>query len=343
MLKNKSHYFNRVHVLGTRGEWSLKWDAYFLIETLKILGIEYSESRLAHKQVVYLPSRYGAPNSHYHLLGNKIIFDFFHGHPDGSEEAASLFRRICNARSKFAGIRVSNSLMEGLLVDNGFEGKLFKIPIGVELEWFPFRTTEAKHAVRDKLGIPQGAVVLGSFQKDGIGWRGGDDPKLIKGPDIFLKGIEILQNDVPELFVLLTGPARGYVKQGLTKLGVPFKHLTNLHASEIGEAYRALDAYLVTSREEGGPKAVLETMASGVPLITTSVGQVVDIVDHEKTAWISEVEDSEAIAHWALRALEDQTNTERVVKKARAVAEKYSHASLVEEWKKAFQPFLTID
>ena len=64
------------------------------------------------------------------------------------------------------------------------------------------------------------AMVIGSFQKDGSGWKEGLIPKMVKGPDIFLRAIEILNNSIPELFVLLTGSARGYVRHGLEKMKV---------------------------------------------------------------------------------------------------------------------------
>jgi len=35
--------------------------------------------------------------------------------------------------------------------------------------------------------------------------------------------------------------------------------------------------YLVTSREEGGPKALLESMASGIPVVSTRVGMADDL------------------------------------------------------------------
>ena len=63
------------------------------------------------------------------------------------------------------------------------------------------------------------------WQKDGVGWRDGLEPKLIKGPDILLGAVERLRELVPELYVLLTGPARGYVIQGLERAGVAFRHV----------------------------------------------------------------------------------------------------------------------
>ena len=69
------------------------------------------------------------------------------------------------------------------------------------------------------------AFVVGSFQKDGVGWEEGLEPKLIKGPDVLLAAVERLRQRVPELWLLLTAPARGYVKEGLERIGVPYRHL----------------------------------------------------------------------------------------------------------------------
>src|SRR4030042_5423029 len=103
--------------------------------------------------------------------------------------------------------------------------KVFLIPIAINLSFFPVQTEESRRQARAQLGLPESAVVIGSFQKDGNGWGEGLEPKLIKGPDVFLKTISILKESISELFILLSGPARGYVKKGLEELKVPYKHV----------------------------------------------------------------------------------------------------------------------
>ena len=61
--------------------------------------------------------------------------------------------------------------------------------------------------------------------------------------------------------------------------------------------YHALDVCLVTSRQEGGPKAVLESMASGVPLVTTRVGQAMDLVKSGENGFMVDVEDVDGLVH----------------------------------------------
>jgi glycosyltransferase involved in cell wall biosynthesis len=71
--------------------------------------------------------------------------------------------------------------------------------------------------------------------------------------------------------------------------------------------YHALDLYLVTSRNEGGPKSVLESMASGVPLVTTAVGMAPDVVLDGINGRLCSSFDPEAIAAIATELLDDDT------------------------------------
>ena len=41
-----------------------------------------------------------------------------------------------------------------------------------------------------------------------------------------------------------------------------------------------LDMYMVTSREEGGPMGLLESMACGVPVVSTPVGMAPDLLQN---------------------------------------------------------------
>ena len=109
-----------------------------------------------------------------------------------------------------------------------------------------------------------------------------------------------LPEPVPELYVLLTGPARGYVRSGLDRLGIPYRHLLLPDVDAVAPVYSAIDVCLVASRDEGGPRAVLESMASRVPLVTTRVGQAADLVRHGENGWMVEPEDVEGLVAWTL-------------------------------------------
>jgi glycosyltransferase involved in cell wall biosynthesis len=218
--------------------------------------------------------------------------------------------------------------------------KVFLIPIGINLSYFQPQTPETRKKIRAKYQIPESAVVIGSFQKDGNGWGEGLEPKYIKGPDIFLQTLEILKSRIPELFVLLSGPARGYVKRGLETLGIPYRHYFLDNYPQVGELFQALDVYIVASRQEGGPKAILESMASRVPLVTTRVGQAMDLVKHEQNAWMVDVEDAEGLAHWAEYAIEHHGSLADVLSQGQKTATANSYEAQIPLWHGFMQGFV---
>jgi len=99
-----------------------------------------------------------------------------------------------------------------------------------------------------------------------------------------------------KIFVILTGPARGYVKKQLKKMKIPFKHLYLQNYQKIAKLYNLLDCYIISSRLEGGPLAILEVWASGIPLISTKVGMVADIAKDGFDSLLAETEDAKKIS-----------------------------------------------
>ena len=198
-----------------------------------------------------------------------------------------------------------------------------------------------KKSARAELGIPQSAFVVGSFQKDGVGWGDGMEPKLIKGPDIFVETMKRLKKDIPELFVLLSGPARGFVKKGLDEAGIPYWHGYLKAYPDIATLFQALDLYVVASRQEGGPKAILESMSSGVPLVTTRVGQAMDLVKHGENAFMVGVVDVDALASYSLQVYRAaQADLQPMLAAGRRTAEANIYESQIPLWAEFMKGFV---
>ena len=275
---------------------------------------------------------------------HRLGFAYFHGRPGtGVPEFDRLYEAFCRQKDTICRVQVSHSEMRDIVLESGIDAsKVFMIPIGINLSFFPVQTTESMKASRRLLGIPDSAVVIGSFQKDGNGWKEGMEPKFVKGADVLLDTVKLLRDSIPELFVLLSGPARGFVMAGLEKIQVPYKHLFVDSYEELWRLYHALDVYLVTSRQEGGPKGVLESMAAGIPLVTTRVGQAMDIVKSGFNGWVADVEDSEGLAHWAGHAVEDSDDRARVITHARQTAEDNSYDAQLPLWREFMHGFVKV-
>lgn len=300
--------FSRLMVVRDFAGWSLDADALALKKCCRQIGLPMASGLRAgysDKQVLFFTDQFALlkPEA---WRNHRLAFAYFHGHPGtGVEEFDAVYDCFKKNHERFSRVQVSHSEMRDVLLETGVAaGKVRMIPIAVDVSLFQPASTAQRMRKRRELGIPESAFVVGSFQKDGVGWGEGNEPKLIKGPDVFVDVLTKIKARIPELFVLLSGPARGYVMQRLAAAGIPWRHVFFKHFSDLPPLYHALDAYLVSSRQEGGPKAVLESMASGIPLVTTRVGQAMDLVDNGSNAFMSDVNDCDRLAGQLLQVYE---------------------------------------
>ena len=173
---------------------------------------------------------------------------------------------------------------------------MHRIPIGIDIDVFRPRTTAVRLAATGSSGCRTSAFVVGSFQKDGVGWAEGLEPKLIKGPDVLLAVCRAAcREPCPSCYVLLTGPARGYVRSGLDRLGIPYRHPLLPDVDAVAPALpgdRRLPRRLA---RRGWAAGCARVDGVRVPLVTTRVGQAADLVRHGENGWMVEPEDVEGL------------------------------------------------
>lgn len=173
---------------------------------------------------------------------------------------------------------------------------------GVQVVYQPFYVNEkifrnygkSRQELAGLLGIDyeriKNKTLIGSFQRDTLG---ADlvSPKWQKGPELLLEILSKLPNRRDWLLVL-AGPRRHFVISECEKLGIPYFYygqvpvagtddlcLNNISQEKISLLYNLLDCYLVTSKSEGGPKAILEASFCRIPIFSTDVGLAPDILD----------------------------------------------------------------
>jgi glycosyltransferase involved in cell wall biosynthesis len=82
-----------------------------------------------------------------------------------------------------------------------------------------------------------------------------------------------------------------------------------------------MDAFVLPSLTEGCPHALLEAMASGLPVIATSVGGVPEIVTDNETGILVPPSDPDAIRDAVLRLMDDDSLADLLRRNARALVE----------------------
>jgi len=327
---------SRLFAVGERTGWSVDEDARHVEASARRLGYLVGRPRWARfttTQSVFLASHFEALQPRWLESTHSLGTAYLHGRPgtEGFPEFDWAFETLRATPERFSRIQVTHAEMRDLVLEAGAEpGSVHVIPIGVDIVHFPLVTAESRSAARARFGLSQDAFVIGSFQKDGVGWGEGLEPKLIKGPDVLVAALRRVKAEISELHVLLTGPARGYVRRELELAGIPYEHALLSSRLELGTAYHAVDVCLVPARQEGGPKSVLESMAAGVPIVATRVGQAPDLVEDGANGWLVDVEDADGLAD---RTVAIYTGgAARVVGAARATAERYTLERLDPLW-----------
>jgi glycosyltransferase involved in cell wall biosynthesis len=334
--------YSVLYIVSDSAGWVLDEEAKEFKRSVQKLGLKvFIVDRMMNiSQVVHYTSQFALSQNIYKSK-NKISIDYFHGKPELGESYKKCFDALALHHKEISRIRVSTKGMESLILSSGIDpSKVFRIHIGIHISQLPPQTLEKKKSARKVLGIPEDAFVIGSFQKDGIGWEEGNEPKLIKGPDIFLKTVSLLKKNIPNVWVLLSGPARGYIKNGLDTLGIPYKHTYVSKYEEMSGLYDTLDLYLITSREEGGPKACLESMSKGIPLVTTEVGQCKDLVIHGTNALMAAIEDAPGLAELCLKVTQDYGVRKIIVEGGLVTAQENSYEAQLPLWKDYFEGIL---
>jgi glycosyltransferase involved in cell wall biosynthesis len=327
--------YSRLFVVGDRLGWSIDDDRMRLAAAARRLGYKVAPNallRFARRQSVFQHNHFNALQPRWLRSSHRLGLSYFHGRPGtpGYPEFDRAYAVLRENAARIDRVQVTHAEMHELVIGAGVPAeRVFTIPIGVDLERFPIAPPSTRSS-----------FVVGSFLKDGVGMAEGAEPKLLKGPDTFVAVVGRLREVIPELSVLLTGPARGYVRRELERLGVPHRHVVLRSRDELADAYHAVDVCLVTSRQEGGPKAVLEAMASGVPLVTTRVGQVAELVVDDENGLVADVDDVEALVAAVERVHRDGELRARLRAGGRATAEAHAEERLDPLWRQLLEGFV---
>ena len=213
-----------------------------------------------------------------HLKGKKVVcsyyhFDFEKFHNKEKENFYSLDKYV----DEYHVISELTKKQLRTLTDK----KITSIPFWVNQNiWFEI---SQKKELREKYNFNHDDYLIGSFQRD---TEGHDlvSPKLVKGPDILLGIIQKLNEENKNLKVVLSGKRRNYIINNLQELGIPYKYFEMASLEVVNELYNLIDLYIVSSRIEGGPQAILECAAAKTPILSTKVGVAPEVL-HEDSIY----------------------------------------------------------
>jgi glycosyltransferase involved in cell wall biosynthesis len=150
--------------------------------------------------------------------------------------------------------------------------------------------TEIKKITGKRFGIPAGfawILFVGRLQEVKAPLR------LIEAFDIYLK-----RNDKTILIMAGEGNMRQEVEKAIGRLSLKDKVFLvgNIPVFELAGLYQSADVLVLTSNSEAMPMSVLEALGSGLPVVSTNVGEVSAVVKNGITGEVIESFEAEDIA-----------------------------------------------
>lgn len=206
------------------------------------------------------------------LTGVPVIVHTFHGNVFSGYFRPVISRVIVAwerflARLSTVVIAISKRQANELIGAGFAKPKVKVIPLGLPLVRFKPRTAEGRARARRTLDIAEDSVAIGFIAR----------LVPVKNPELMIEAIAELgraRSDVC-LVVAGDGPLRETLIDAAAMHGVELKMLG--WRADLDDVYMALDAVALSSRNEGLPVALIEAMASGVPVASTDVGGVADL------------------------------------------------------------------
>ncbi len=177
------------------------------------------------------------------------------------------------------------------------------------------RTLYNRDKARSALGIAEGEVA--------VGFVGRLD--LCKGADLLVRAAAILckTSDRYRFVTVGEGSQRRELEHLVLRSGLEKKVILAGLSKNPAEIMAAFDVAVVPSRREAFGIAAVEFMRMNIPVVASSVGGLLEIVQHEQTGLLLSELSPDRIAEAIERLAQDQTLRQRLTRQAEEFSRKF--------------------
>jgi glycosyltransferase involved in cell wall biosynthesis len=244
----------------------------------------------------------------------------------------SLLKQVLNGADVI--IATSNSYIEESKFLGDYRDKIKVIPNGINLE--EFKINLSKEECRDKLGLPHDKKIILFF----------GNIVSYKGPHILLKAFSKVKTQFKDLKLVFAG--RGKMQEELTKLAAELGIKNDvLFTGYVDEKlkpfyYKSADIFCLPSitMAEAFGIVNLEAMACGVPVISSKLGGIPDVVTDRETGLLVKPEDEEALTNAILFLLENEDIARKMGNNGKKKVEEYSWKKIAEKTEEVYESII---
>lgn len=284
-------------------------------------------------------------------IGRKAAFDCkvpvvvhtFHGHVFHSyfgKFKTEVFRRIeKRLASKSTGIiaiseQQKKELSEKFRIAN--KNKIEVIPLGFDLNPFQIDLETKRKKTRDIYNLTDDQIAVAIIGR----------LAPIKNHKLFLDSIEIVNKQTskkPVFFIVGDGEKRMEIEEQIEKIKT--NQTINIFLTswihDIKTFNAGMDIICLTSNNEGTPVSLIEAQACNIPVISTDVGGVKDIIRENETGYVVTKNNPEIFAEKLLSLIENENKREKMSQNGWSfVKDNFHYSRLVDDMENYYKKIL---
>ena len=242
-----------------------------------------------------------------------------------------LYRRLFDMVIVPGGERNRQDLIQrdGLAPD-----RVAAFPIGLDVEHFS--PAAPAHDLRAELGIPAQHALVGliSYLRD------------YKGHRYFVEAAATVLKEQPGATFLIVGegPEEHNIRAQIERLGLTANVRMLGFRDDLLDVFRSLDLFVMPTVEgDTIPQVLMQALAIGLPVVTTTTGSIPDVVVDGKSGFIVPPRDAEALADRIAQLLADPALRAAVGRRGReTVKQSYSLDRMVDELERVYRQVLSV-
>jgi glycosyltransferase involved in cell wall biosynthesis len=207
------------------------------------------------------------------------------------------------------------------------------IPLGFDLQRLTAIGESDRRAARAALALAPAAHVISTAGR----------LTAIKRHDLFLDTARLIADrDAQAVFLIVgDGDLRPALEQQARASGIGDRVRFLGWRRDLDTLYAASDVFLLTSRNEGTPVALIESLAAAVPGVSTDVGGVRDVIDSDRVGLVAPFGDARALADHVLALTSDLERRRRMGEAGRqTVSARYGLDRLLDDVERLYRELL---